>query len=123
MRRRYQDGSSRATTATATTLVALVAMAAGASALPLVPAGRVAHAEAVASLGDAHAVRAMAAVMVAAARDLLAGHRSAATLDVPAVAIPVTAEHVAHRASAPVPVPPGPALPLNLIDLPPPVAS
>jgi hypothetical protein len=67
---------------TATTLVALAAMAAGAPSLRGIEAARVVETEVLSSFGESPAVRAVAAAVAAAARDLLRG--KSATIALPA---------------------------------------
>jgi len=116
------DRTARTTSfaATATTLAALVAMAAAAPHARGLHLPRATHVE-VAALGEARTIRAVAAVVAAAARDLLTGHTTAALCPggfprTVAGAAPVvtTPRHTSPRPTT------APVLDERLIDLPPP---
>jgi hypothetical protein len=110
--------------ATATTLVALVAMAAGSAAATLVRADTCARPveRHVATASEGSAVRAVAALMAAAARDLLAPNplqavKSAQNFEVALAPQPAFAPRAESRASR-IERPP---LAARLLDLPPPL--
>jgi hypothetical protein len=119
----HHDGPTRTTgfAATATTLVALVAMAAAAPSVRGLPAARIAHAEILAPFSESQAMRAVAAVVAAAARDLLAGQQTSVALPAPAPG-DVQAENRAAsvRRQVAVAAPPPETLDQRLLDIPPP---
>lgn len=108
--------------ATATTLVALVAMAAAAPSLRGLPAARLAPVEMLAPLNESQAMRALAGVVAAAARDLLARQQTTAALLPPEFEAPVCADGcIISPSVAAVSLPPTERLDQRLLDLPPPI--
>jgi hypothetical protein len=85
MRRTDRTARTANLAVTATTLVALAAMAAGAPSLRSVEAARAVETEVLSSFGENPAVRAVAAAVAAAARDLLRGQP--ATMALPATGV------------------------------------
>ena len=120
---RRTDGTGRSTSlaATATTLVALAALAAVAPSVQGAPMARLASAEALGVLGESQAMRAVVAVMAAAARDLLAGQPTPATLP-EALTLELCGETAGIVLAGPTDDEPGEGLILaeRLLDLPPP---
>jgi hypothetical protein len=120
---RDPDGTTRTSSlaATATTLVALVAMAAAAPAVRGVPAARVTHMEILAPLNESQAMRALAGVVAAAARDLLARQQTSTALLTPGCEVLVSAERqVVPPPCARMMAGPTERLDQRLLDLPPP---
>ena len=123
MRRPETPSRSTSIAAAATTLMALVAMAAAGPRYAGACSSRAASAEVAVTLRDADAVRVMAAVVAAAARDLLAtAHAQAALPAAPAPAAPPAA---GSRVRFPDAARGGgdlPRLAERLLDIPPPAA-
>jgi len=119
----HHEGPTRTSgfAATATTLVALVAMAAAAPSVRGLPAARIAHAEILAPWSESQAMRAVAAVVAAAARDLLAGQQTSVALlaSGPGHVLPAD-RGVSVRRWVAVAAPPPETLDQRLLDLPPP---